>query len=120
MFDISEYSIQCNADSSCEHMTSDINIYLNRYVNILAPECACVYVISSQGTSKKPDYVVSDICKYDVSLRKTHQSPDTKVPRLGMCRSIGQNLKGKQYRGSLHTIEGFRNPLQTMDTSNLR
>ena len=44
MFDISEYSIQCNADSSCEHMTSGVNIYLNRYVNILAPECACVYV----------------------------------------------------------------------------
>ena len=82
--------------------------------------CMCVYVISSQGTSKKPDYVVSEICKYDASLRKTHQSPDTKVPRLGMCRYIGQNLKGKQYRGSLHTIEGFRNPLQTMDTSNLR
>ena len=127
MFDISEYSIQCNADSSCEHMTSGVNIYLNRYVNILAPECAvcacvcmCVYVISSQGTSKNPDYVVPGICKYDASLRKTHQSPDTKVLRLGMCKSIGQNLKGKQYRGSLHTVEGFRNPLQTMDTSNLR
>ena len=42
-----QWIIQCNTDSSCEHMAGGVNVYLYGCVSLLVPECAvylCVYV----------------------------------------------------------------------------
>ena len=83
MFDVTEFFIQCNKDSCCEHVTVGVNIYLYVSIILLTPECAvcvracvraracvcvCVCVISNQGTSEKPH--VSNLSKLDALLHK--------------------------------------------------
>ena len=66
---ISKLFIWCDTNSSCEHITGGVNIYLHGWVILLASAfdvfvCVCVCVILNQSTSKK--YV---ICQTSVKLK---------------------------------------------------
>ena len=82
--------IQFNKNGCFEHITVGENIYLDRCVSLLAPECAvCVYMcvcvcVWYQIRLPAKKLHVSDLSKLDALLHKTR----IKVLRLDMCPSI--------------------------------
>ena len=103
IFGTSEFFIQCNKDSCCEHVIIGVNIYIYIYIwvcSLLAPECAvsffyvCVYVFVCIWYQIKVPLKNRIMCQTSINLmpcciEHTHLSPScTNVLKLDMCRSI--------------------------------
>ena len=100
-FDINNLFIQCNINSSCKHITSDVNTYL--YVCVKQCICCvslCICVISNGSTCKKPDYV-SDLGKLDTLLHK-----DTTTRAVWVEKKVEKQSRG-EVGGKIGNVLGF-------------
>ena len=101
-FDINNLFIQCNINSSCKHITSDVNTYL--YVCVKQCICCvslCICVISNGSTCKKPDYV-SDLGKLDTLLHK-----DTTTRAVWVEKKVEKQSRGEVGGGKIGNVLGF-------------